>query len=136
MKFYLKDIKKYKIKKIQNKNGVISILDKNEIAQFNFKRIFFVSCNDKTTRGNHAHKKCYQFIFSIIGKITLVCNDGLKNKEITLEPMKNGYLVPPTIWAKQIYPKKNSMLGVICDKSFDENDYIRDYKTFKKIYKL
>ena len=136
MKFFLKDIKKYKIKNIKNKDSLISIIDNDEIPQINFKRVFFINCNQSNIRGNHAHKKCYQFIFSLIGEIILVCDDGFKKKEIILEPMKNGFLVPPTIWAMQKYPKKNSMLGVICDKSFDEKDYIRDYNTFKKIYKL
>ena len=136
MKFYLKNIKKIKIKNFQNQKGLISVISKNEIPKINFKRIFFVSCNKSTTRGNHAHKKCYQFMFSLMGKIKLIFDDGLKKKEIIIEPKKNGFLVPPTIWSSQKYLNKNSMLGVICDRNFEAKDYIRNYKEFKKIYNL
>ena len=81
MKFYLKNIKKIRIKNFQNRSALISVISKNEIPKINFKRIFFVSCNESTTRGNHAHKKCYQFMFSLIGKIKLTFNDGLKKKK-------------------------------------------------------
>lgn len=136
MKFYLKNIKKIRIKNFQNRSALISVISKNEIPKINFKRIFFVSCNESTTRGNHAHKKCYQFMFSLIGKIKLTFNDGLKKKEIIIKPQKYGFLVPPTIWSSQQYLDKNSILGVICDRNFEEKDYIRNYKKFEKIYKL
>ena len=31
--------------------------------------------------------------------------------------------------------EKNQILGVFCDKDFDEKEYIRNYKDFKKIKK-
>ena len=136
MKFFLKDIKKYKIKNIYDKKSIITVFSKKEVSQFKFKRIFFVRNGKTGVRGNHAHKKCYQFMFSLKGKIKLVCDDGLKKKKIKLEPDKNGIMVPPTIWTKQEYLTKNSILGVICDRNYEEEDYIRNYIEFKKIYKL
>lgn len=136
MKFTLKHIKKIKIKNIEDENGIISVISKDEVSQINFKRFFFVTSGKSKIRGNHAHKKCYQFMFSLIGKIKLICTDGFKEKKITLEPKKDGYLIPPTIWAKQKYLNRNNILGVICDRNFEEKDYIRNYKDFKKIYKL
>ena len=136
MKYYIKDIKKIKIHNIQNKNGIISVLEKIDIPQIKFNRIFFVKNTKKTIRGNHAHKKCYQLIFSLFGKIVLICDDGLKRKKITLKPVEDSYLIPPTIWTKQEYNQKNSILGVICNEIYDEKDYIRNYEKFKKYYKL
>ena len=136
MKFYIRNIKKFNIKNIHDKKGIISVISESEISHINFKRIFFVSSNKASVRGNHAHKKCYQFMFSLMGKIKLICTDGFKEKKITLEPKKHGYLIPPTIWAKQEYLNRNNILGVICDRNFEEKDYIRNYKDFKKIYKL
>ena len=136
MKFFIKDIKKYKIKNIKNNNGIISVFDQKDINQINFKRIFFVQSNNSNIRGNHAHKRCYQFMFSIFGRIKVNLDDGIKQKKILLEPMKYGYLIPPSIWAKQKYLGEKSVLGIICSKSFNEKDYIRNYEQFKKIYKI
>ena len=107
MKFYIQNIKKYNIKNIHDKKGIISVISESEFPQINFKRIFFISSNKTGVRGNHAHKKCYQFMFSLMGRIKLVCDDGFEKKEIMLEPKKNGILVPPTIWAKKRINKKS-----------------------------
>jgi len=136
MKFYIKNIKEYNIKNIHDKNGIISVISESEFPHINFKRIFFITSNKTGVRGNHAHKKCYQFMFSLMGKIKLVCDDGFEKKEIMLEPKKNGILLPPTIWAIQKYLGKNNLLAVICNRNFEEKDYIRDFEEFKKIYKL
>lgn len=136
MKFYIKNIKKIKLTNINNKKSIITVISKNEIPQINFKRIFFVCNNQNETRGNHAHRKCYQFMFSLLGKIKLICDDGFNKKELTLEPRKNGFLIPPTIWANQQYLTKNSILAVICDRNFEEKDYVRSYEVFKKTYKI
>lgn len=136
MKFYLKDIKEININNFKDDRGLISIISLNVLPDMKFKRVFFINCNNLITRGNHAHKKCYQLMFSLIGEIKLIFDDGFKKKEIVLKPNKNGFLVPPTIWSLQQFPKTNSILGVICDRDFEEKDYIRDYKEFKKIYKL
>ena len=40
--------------------------------------------------------------------------------------------IPPLIWATQIY-SENSILGVFTDTIYNEKDYIRDYKEYKKI---
>jgi dTDP-4-dehydrorhamnose 3,5-epimerase-like enzyme len=136
MKFYIKNIKQFKLKNIDNKKSIITVISKDKIPQINFKRIFFVFNNQNEIRGNHAHRKCYQFMFSLMGKIKLVCDDGFEKKKIMLEPKKNGVLVPPTIWARQEYLGKNNLLGVICNENFEEKDYIRDFEEFKKIYKL
>ena len=136
MKFYLKDIKKIKIRYFKDKNGFISVISLNEHLNVKLNRIFFVNCDHSTVRGNHAHKKCYQLMFSLMGKIKLIVDDGLKKKEIFLEVSKNAFLIPPTVWASQQYPNTKAILGVICDRDFEEEDYIRNYKDFKKLYKL
>lgn len=136
MKYYIKDIKKFKIQNIQDKKSIISVISKKEIPIKNFERIFFVRSNKNKIRGNHAHKKCSQFMFALVGKIKLICDDGLKKKQFILNSNINGILVPPTIWAKQRYLAKNSVLGVICDRNFEEKDYLRNYKEFRKIYKI
>jgi hypothetical protein len=42
-----------------------------------------------------------------------------------------GLLVPPGIWAEEIYEKPHSVLAVLCDRPYEEGDYIRDFEEFK-----
>ena len=39
-------------------------------------------------------------------------------------------LVPPTIWHSVIFRETNSVLVVLCDRHFQEEDYIREYPDF------
>ena len=44
--------------------------------------------------------------------------------------MSRALLVPPGIWAEQVYEGDDTVLMVLCDLPYDEADYIRDYTEF------
>tara|TARA_B100001758_G_C18400406_1_gene608631 strand:- start:299 stop:712 length:414 start_codon:yes stop_codon:yes gene_type:complete len=115
--------------KIGSESYLISLDFK--VLPFSPIRAFSVSSGKGSTRGNHAHKLCNQFIFCISGSINVKCDDGNNLAKYTLLP-GNGLLVPCGIWASQDYLEENSIINVFCDQPFDERDYIRDYKNFLK----
>jgi len=41
-----------------------------------------------------------------------------------------GLLISPGIWAEQKYKENNTILTVICDRPFEEADYLRSYDDF------
>ena len=84
----------------------------------------------------HAHKKCFQFLICIEGKIKLTVDDSLVTKEFVLDSPDIGVLIPPTIWAVQKYIGKSNKLLVVCSDVFDEKDYIRDYDEFLQFRSL
>jgi hypothetical protein len=117
--------------KIKKKlNSQILIIDKLDKI-LKFKRIFFLSTNKKTVRGRHAHKKCTQVFFCLKGsyRLNLIKNNGMK-KDIIMNTKKKIQLIKPFTWVT-IYLNKNSICGVLCDRYYDEKDYIRNFKEFK-----
>ena len=110
----------------------ILVLDKLD-QKFKFKRIFFLIANKKDERGNHAHKKCVQAFFSIRGSFYLKCiyANGRKEK-IKIKPGHNLKIIKPMTWIN-VYLKKNNICGVLCDRNYEEKDYIRDFKKFNEI---
>ena len=107
----------------------ILILDKLD-KKIKFKRIFFLVANKKVQRGNHAHKKCIQAFFSIKGSFYVNCiySNGRK-KKILIKPGKNLEIIKPLTWV-QVNLNKNDICGVLCNRHYEEKDYIRDYKDF------
>jgi len=107
----------------------ILILDKLD-KKIKFKRIFFLVANKKVQRGNHAHKKCIQAFFSIKGSFYINCiySNGRK-KKILIKPGKNLEIIKPLTWV-QVNLNKNDICGVLCNRHYEEKDYIRDYKDF------
>ena len=75
----MKNPKIIKLKKITSSNGKLIILEKSKKIDLNYKRFFTIFSNKKSIRGNHAHKKCYQILICLNGKIEVNCE--LKNKK-------------------------------------------------------
>ena len=120
--------------KIINKNldSYILILDRLE-KKIKFKRIFFLIANKNIIRGDHAHKKCIRAFFSVKGSFYIQCiySNGKKEK-IIIKPGAKLKIIKPLTWVK-VYLKKNNICGVLCDRHYEEKDYIRDYKKFNEI---
>ena len=55
---------------------------------------------------------------------------GDKKESFLLDKPSVGLIIYPMVWAEQYYLKNNTILTVICDQKFDENDYIRNYQKY------
>ena len=122
--------KKLLSKSIKNDTGELVVLEEM-LEQFVLKRLFFVHADQKCIRGKHAHIKCQQILICVRGQITVTFDDGRRKYKRTLKKNSDGILVPNGVWSEQTY-KSRSILLVLCDRKFEEEDYIRDYVKFLK----
>ena len=124
-------VKFFVSKPILHKNGKIVVFQKSKKINFNFKRVFVVKSDKSQIRGKHAHKKCIQLLNCPNGAVEIYyeTKSGTKSKAILSKP-EQYLIVPPMTWCIQKYIKSNSILIVICNQSFNEKDYIRNYKKF------
>lgn len=67
------------------------------------------------------------------GEIRVVCHDGRKVSHYLLNSVERGLLIPPGIWAREDYMTDGAVMMVLCDRAYEEEDYIRDYDEFKTI---
>ena len=127
-------MKKTKFKFYKKKSGILIPFSLKKNFPINVKRIFIIKGKKNFTRGDHAHKKCSQFVFPVLGKIKINCLDKKGKKEIILDHNKNeGYLIKPKTWCKIKFLDKNSILLVACDMEYKFRDYIENYSDFLKI---
>lgn len=112
-------------------NGELCVYEGRKQVPFDIRRVFTVTARVGDTRGNHAHKKCTQLLVCVSGRIVVSCDDGLVVSQHLLENMSTGLLIPPGIWAKQKYMEEGAVLMTLCDRDYEADDYIRDYKEFK-----
>ena len=117
---------------LKNDSGSLIFLENYSQVPFEIQRVFFVKGKKNNCRGNHAHYNCSQFLICIEGSIEITCDNGNSKKIFLLDNYNKGILIPPLVWATQHYKSDNSILAVICDMKYNENDYIRDYESFKK----
>lgn len=114
-------------------NGILSVYESIKKVPFDIKRVFVVSAKKGDVRGEHAHKKCSQILICISGKIRVLCNDGNVINYYTLDKISTGLLIPPRIWAKQEYEEENNILMVLCDRHYEQEDYIYGHDNLKDL---
>ena len=59
------------------------------------------------------------------------CDDSSTTEIYVLDKPNFGLFIPPGIWADQKYIENNTILTVLCDRPFEEADYLRNYEDFK-----
>ena len=127
-------MKYYSFKKFTKKSGHLVPISFKKDVPFTPKRIFLIYGKKNFLRGDHAHKKCSQFLLPVQGKIELSFVDKKNNKMIVLDSKKGkGILLKPLTWCKLSFKTKNAVIMVFCDREYEFNDYIEVYSEFKKI---
>ena len=114
-----------------NDTGVLCVYETGKSVPFQISRVFTVSAKKDEVRGNHAHKQCSQLLVCVSGEIEVTCDNGTDESIYQLNNMGQGLLIPPGIWAVEKYIREDSVLIVLCDRGYEEEDYIRDYDEFK-----
>ena len=95
------------------------------------KRYFMVfDVPSAHVRGEHAHRRCHQFLICASGQCAVVVDDGKNRQEIELSSPSVGLHLPPMIWATQYKYSREATLLVFASESYDPSDYIRDYDEF------
>ncbi len=116
------------------KNGKLVVFQENsDQVPFSISRMFLVYADKNCVRGQHAHIECSQLLICTSGSVGVYCDDGKNCYEYLLDKPNIGLLISPKVWAEQIYLKDNTVLNVLCNKPFDESDYIRNYDEFKSL---
>lgn len=85
----------------------------------------------KDVRGEHAHRRCQQFLVCARGSLSVVVDDGGASEEIVLDRPNLGLYLPPMIWAVQYKYSADALLLVLASDPYDPADYIRDYNEFR-----
>ena len=113
-------------------NGDLVVAEgENSVIPFSIKRVFNVRQQKGDIRGRHAHRLCSQLLICTNGAAEVKCDDSRTTEIYVLDKPNFGLFIPPGIWADQKYLENNTILTVLCDRPFEEADYLRNYEDFK-----
>ena len=87
-------------------------------------------------RGAHAHHNLHQFLICLSGSFDVAIDDGEFQATIHLNRPWKGLHIPPMIWAAEVNFDPGSICLVLASESYNEGDYIRDYKNFLSLSTL
>lgn len=120
---------------IKSRAGNLTPIHCSVDIPFDVKRVFFVyDIPYGKTRGMHAHKKCHQFLLAASGSFDVELDDGKSKRSISVNRPTQGIHVLPGIWSKEYNYSSGAICLVLASEAYTEEDYIRKYSDFKKIY--
>ena len=117
--------------KIEDKRGNLSFVEENNHIPFKIERVYWIyDVPGGQVRGGHAFKKQQEFIIALSGSFDVIVDDGNTKKVYSLNRSYYGLYIPSGYWRQMDNFSTNSLAVVLASTSFDEDDYIRDYKSF------
>jgi hypothetical protein len=81
-------------------------------------------------RGEHAHKKCQQFLLCLHGSCRVLLDDGKTRCEVTLDRPDMGVFMPEMLWGTQYRYSHDAVLLVFASRIYEADDYLRTYDEF------
>jgi UDP-2-acetamido-3-amino-2,3-dideoxy-glucuronate N-acetyltransferase len=101
---------------------------------FEVKRFFVVhGVSSRQIRGQHAHRKCHQFLVCVRGACRVIADDGRNRQEFLLDTPARGVYLPPKTWGVQYDYSADAALLVFASHGYDPDDYVRDYEAFLRL---
>lgn len=127
------DCKLIDLRKISDRRGNLTVIEGNQDIPFDVKRVYYLyDVPGGESRGAHAHKNLYQLIIAANGSFTVTLNDGKHKKAYNLNRSYYGLFVVPGIWRVLDDFSSGAVLLCLASEHYIEDDYIRNYKEFKK----
>ena len=123
----------YDIPYFADDRGAINILEISRDLPFGCQRIFYTyTVPEGSVRGEHAHRRCEQFLISVRGKVSVSVDNGAARDEFMLDSPSKGLWLPAGCWGEQCGHSPDSILLVLASLPYDNADYIRSYGEFLK----
>ena len=126
----MKGVNIFSLQDYSDQSGSLIVAEFEKDFNFSVKRVFYITSKSGKIRGRHAHKEHAQFMICLNGACTLAFDNGEEKQTILLDSNDRGVEVRPGVWGQQTYMEDNSILLVLSDHIYDEDDYLRNYDEF------
>ena len=120
------------IPRFESTEGLLSVYDPSR--EYRIRRVFWIQdVPQGTTRGNHALLNTTQTFIAIRGFARLKLEDGAGPPERVDLRQWMGIRVQPMIWRTLECFEEGTVIMVLCNTRYDEEEYIRDKEQWKDL---
>lgn len=120
--------------KIYDKRGNLSFFEHPNQLPFEIERTYWIyDVPGGEVRGSHAFKDQQEFIIALSGSFDVVVHNGKEEQRFSLNRSYYGLFIPKMYWRRLENFSTNSLALIVSDKSYNENDYIRNFEEFKTL---
>ena len=119
------------------KSGSLVPLEALKNIPFDIKRVFYIyDVAPGETRGRHTQKTLQEVVVCLRGKCKIKLEDAQGEKTFELSRPDSGLYIGPMVWREMSDFSADCILLALADQLYDENDYIRDYKEYRRVARL
>lgn len=123
--------------KVVDKRGNLSFIEAGKHIPFNIARVYWIyDVPGGQYRGSHAFKKQHEVIIALSGSFDVSLDDGKEKRTYTLNRSYNALYIPNMMWRNLSNFSTNAICLIIASEPYKEEDYIRNYRLFKKTLSL
>lgn len=133
----MQDFKIIELPKHEDPRGNLSFIEEQQHIPFDIQRIYWIyDVPGGQIRGGHAFKEQDEFIVALSGSFDVIVDNGKEKQSISLNRSYYGLYIPAGKWRQMENFSTNSLAMVLSSTSFNEKDYIRDYKEFLNLSEI
>jgi len=100
---------------------------------FDIHRVFYMYGSDATVvRGQHANRKSKFVLINVCGTSKVKVDNGFETEIIELNKPRMGLYIDTMVWKDMYDFSPDSVLLVLTNEHYIDNEYIRDYDAFIK----
>lgn len=115
--------------------GKLVSLENNTNIPFEIKRVYYIyDTLPSEIRGKHAHRNLQQVVVAMDGACEFLLDDGKEQKTVWLNRPDVGLYIGNNMWREMRNFSYGCKLVVLASDFYDENEYIRNYDDFKKLF--
>lgn len=119
------------MRRITDARGALTVGEVPNEVPFSPARYFVVfNVPSMELRGEHAHKRCQQFLICLHGSCRVLLDDGENRCQVTLDRPDMGVFMPEMIWGTQYRYSADAVLLVFASRTYESEDYLRTYEDF------
>ncbi len=120
----------------KDSRGSLTLIDRDTAyASLPFvpKRCFWIhSVSNNVTRGEHAHRTCWELVVPVYGSFSLGLHDGFHTKDVVADNPCRGIVIPPMVWCRLWNFSPGAVCLVLASEDYDKDGYINDFDSFLK----
>jgi len=113
--------------------GHLVVVEGFKDIPFDIKRIFYIyGSNHDVVRGQHANRNSEFVFINVSGKSKIKVDDGHQTEIIELNEAHTGLYLGKMMWKEMYDFTPDSVLLVLTNTEYDNQEYIRDYNKYLK----
>ena len=124
----------FDLPKKEDSRGNLSVVEEGDHIPFKISRVYWIyDVPAGQKRGSHAFKTQQEIVIALSGSFDVVLDDGSEVRSYHLDRAFKALYIPSKMWRTLQNFSTNSVCLVISSGVYDENEYIRNYRNFKKL---